>query len=232
MEAAGALLEGGLIDDEGDLFALTAADLVRARFFQTKGGKLSANGRKLIDNLAAAKDQPLWRVLVALSIRHVGPTAARGLATEFGSLDAIEQADPERLAATEGVGPVIAAAVGEWFATDWRRAIVDKWRAAGVRMADARDESVPRHLEGLSIVVTGTVEGFTRDSAKEAIVSRGGRAAGSVSRKTAFVVAGAAAGSKLDKALELGVPVLDAEGFRTLLADGPEAVAPTAAEPE
>ncbi len=230
MEAAGALLEAGLIDDEGDLFALTADDLVQARFFQTKDGKLSANGRKLIDNLTAAKDQPLWRVLVSLSIRHVGPTAARGLATEFGSLEAVEQADPERLAATEGVGPVIAAAIGEWFATDWRRAIVDKWRGAGVRMADERDESVPRHLEGLSIVVTGTVEGFTRDSAKEAIVSRGGRAAGSVSRKTAFVIAGEAAGSKLDRALELGVPVLDADGFRTLLEDGPEAVTP--AEPE
>src|SRR5699024_11286779 len=124
----------------------------------------------------------------------------------------------------------VAVAIGEWFATDWRRAIVDKWRGAGVRMADERDESVPRHLEGLSIVVTGTVEGFTRDSAKEAIVSRGGRAAGSVSRKTAFVIAGEAAGSKLDRALELGVPVLAADGFRTLLEDGPEAVTP--AEPE
>jgi DNA ligase (NAD+) len=158
---------------------------------------------------------------VALSIRHVGPTAARALATEFGSLDAITSASTEQLAAVEGVGRTIAAAVTEWFTVDWHRAIVDKWRSAGVRMADERDASVPRTLEGLTIVVTGSLTGFSRDDAKEAIVARGGKAAGSVSKKTAYVVAGDSPGSKYDKAVELGVPILDEDGFRNLLAHGP-----------
>jgi DNA ligase (NAD+) len=160
-------------------------------------------------------------VLVALSIRHVGPTAARALAGEFGSLDAIIAASEAELAAVEGVGPTIAAAVIEWFEVDWHRAIVDKWRAAGVRMADERDAGIDRTLEGLSIVVTGSLTGFSRDEAKEAILTRGGKAAGSVSKKTSYVVAGDAPGSKYDKAIELGVPVLDEDGFRALLADGP-----------
>lgn len=223
-EAGAALLKEGVIADEGDLFALTEEDLKGVEQFRTKGGALSANGRKLIENLARAKEQPLWRVLVALSIRHVGPTAARGLATEFGSLDAIRAADLERLAATEGVGAIIAQAVIEWFEVDWHREIVEKWARAGVRMEDERDEGVERNLEGLSIVVTGAVEGFTRDGAKEAIVSRGGRSASSVSKKTSFVVVGDAPGSKYDKAVELGVPILDADGFRLLLSAGPDAV--------
>ena len=160
-------------------------------------------------------------MLVALSIRHVGPTWTRALSGEFGSLDAITAASTEQLAAVEGDGPTIAAAVTEWFDVDWHRAIVDKWRAAGVRMADERDESIERTLEGLSIVVTGSLTGFSRDEAKEAIITRGGRAAGSVSKKTAYVVAGDAPGSKYDKAVELGVPVLDEDGFRALLANGP-----------
>jgi DNA ligase (NAD+) len=160
-------------------------------------------------------------VLVALSIRHVGPTAARALATEFGDLDAIMSASTERLAAVEGVGPTIAAALTEWFTVDWHRAIVEKWRAAGVRMADERDTSVPRTLEGLTVVVTGSLAGFSRDDAKEAILTRGGKAAGSVSKKTDYVVAGDSPGSKYDKAIELGVPVLDEDGFRILLAEGP-----------
>ena len=171
---------------------------------------------------AGPSSRPLWRVLVALSIRHVGPTAARALAQEFGSLDAIEAASEEQLASTEGVGPTIAAAVIEWFTVDWHRVIVDKWRAAGVRMADERDSSIERTLDGLSIVVTGSLTGFSRDEAKEAILARGGKAAGSVSKKTAYVVAGDAPGSKYDKAIELGVPVLDEDGFRRLLESGPE----------
>jgi DNA ligase (NAD+) len=317
-EAATALLTSGVLQDEGDVFALTEDDLLRVELFRTKAGALSANGRKLLDNLDSAKDRPLWRVLVALSIRHVGPTAAQALAREFGSLDAIEAAaeqaardteaagvaltsdgaagepDPaengdvpapgsetasvtavagpdetavgdaaaaeaERAAAedaeadaraaaeakvardaarartravaaalapiasVDGVGPTIAAAVRDWFAVDWHRDVVARWRAAGVRMVDEVDTSVPRTLEGLSIVVTGSMEGFSRDEAKEAIMSRGGRAAGSVSKKTAFVVAGDAPGSKYDKALELGVPLLDESGFRVLLERGPEA---------
>lgn len=220
-EAATALLKAGVIADEGDLFALTEDDLLRTELFRTKAGTLSANGTRLLQNLQKAKKVALWRVLVALSIRHVGPTAARALATEFGDLDSIMSASTERLAAVEGVGPTIAAALTEWFTVDWHRAIVDKWRAAGVRMADERDASVPRTLEGLTVVVTGSLAGFSRDDAKEAILARGGKAAGSVSKKTDYVVAGDSPGSKYDKAVELGVPILDEDGFRKLLAEGP-----------
>lgn len=220
-EAASALLKAGVIADEGDLFALTEDDLLRTELFRTKAGTLSANGTRLLQNLQKAKKVALWRVLVALSIRHVGPTAARALATEFGDLDSIMSASTERLAAVEGVGPTIAAALTEWFTVDWHRAIVDKWRAAGVRMADERDASVPRTLEGLTVVVTGSLAGFSRDDAKEAILARGGKAAGSVSKKTDYVVAGDSPGSKYDKAVELGVPILDEDGFRKLLAEGP-----------
>ncbi|PKV80355.1 NAD-dependent DNA ligase LigA [Nocardia fluminea] len=223
-EAANALLTSGAITDEGDLFALSAEDLLGVPLFTKQDGTLSANGARLLDNLNAAKDTPLWRVLVALSIRHVGPTAARALAAEFAGLERIESATGEELAATDGVGPTIAAAVVEWFTVDWHRAIVDKWRAAGVRMEDERDESIERNLEGLSIVVTGSLETFTRDGAKEAILVRGGKAAGSVSKKTAFVVIGEAPGSKAARAEELGVPILDEDGFRRLLDDGPDAV--------
>ncbi|MEY8017298.1 NAD-dependent DNA ligase LigA [Mycobacterium servetii] len=220
-EAAAALLAAGVIADEGDLFTLTEDDLLRTELFRTKAGTLSANGARLLANLEEAKAAPLWRVLVALSIRHVGPTAARALATEFGDLQAVESASTEQLAAVEGVGPTIAAAVTEWFTVDWHRTIVDKWRAAGVRMADERDTSVPRTCEGLTVVVTGSLTGFSRDEAKEAIVARGGKAAGSVSKKTDFVVAGDSPGSKYDKAVELGVPILDEDGFRRLLEQGP-----------
>jgi DNA ligase (NAD+) len=275
-EAAAALLTSGVVTDEGDVFSLTEDDLQRVELFRTKAGELSANARKLLVNLEAAKDTPLWRVLVGLSIRHVGPTAAQALAREFGSLDAIEAAaagqpttedtsaesdtaaesdaaedtaaedtaaedtaaedtaaedvapakrtarNVEALAAVDGVGPTIAAAVRDWFTVDWHREVVAKWRAAGVRLAEERDESVPRTLEGLSIVVTGSLERYSRDEAKEAITSRGGRAAGSVSKKTAFVVVGEAPGTKHEKALELGVPVLDEAGFTVLLQQGPD----------
>ena len=220
-EAGDALLQAGVIADEGDLFGLTEDDLLRTELFRTKAGDLSANGKRLLANLDKAKAAPLWRVLVALSIRHVGPTAARALATEFGDIDAIVSASTEQLAAVEGVGATIAAAVTEWFTVDWHRDIVEKWRAAGVRMADERDAGVPRTLAGLAIVVTGSLTGFSRDDAKEAIVVRGGKAAGSVSKKTAYVVAGDSPGSKYDKAVELGVPILDEDGFRRLLEDGP-----------
>ena len=222
-EAATALLGAEIIEDEGDLFTLTVDDLLRCEFFTTNKGVLSANGTRLLTNLQQAKDRPLWRILVALSIRHVGPTAARALATAFSSLDAIMAASEDQLAEVEGVGPTIAAALREWFAVDWHRAIVDKWRAAGVRMADERDADITPTLAGLTIVVTGSLTGFSRDEAKEAIIIRGGKAAGSVSKKTSFVVAGDAPGSKYDRAVELGVPILDEDGFRSLLADGPPA---------
>ncbi len=227
-EAATALPEAGVVTDEGDLFDLTEDDLLRVPLFTNKNGTLSANGRRLLANLEAAKSQPLWRVLVGLSIRHVGPTAARALAGRFGSFQAIEEASLEELAATEGVGPTIAEAVHEWLDVDWHRAVVDKWRRAGVRMEDERDESTPRTLEGLTVVVTGSLSGFTRDEAREAILARGGKASASVSKKTSFVVVGDAPGSKADKAEQLGVRTLDEDGFRALLEGGPDAVA----EPE
>ena len=188
--------------------------------------ELSANGARLLTNLRERRAAvPLWRVLVALSIRHVGPTAARALATEFGSMTAIREASEEALAAADGVGPTIAASVREWLDGDqsaWHTAILDAWEAAGVTMADERDESVRRTLEGLTIVATGSLQHYTRDSVKEAIISRGGKAAGSVSKNTDYVVVGDNAGSKADKAEQLGVPVLDEEQFTTLLEQGPE----------
>jgi DNA ligase (NAD+) len=220
-EAAVALLKAGVITDEGDLFSLTADDLMTADFFKTNKGVLSANGSRLLKNLQQARDRPLWRILVALSIRHVGPTAARALAMAFGSLEAVMAATEEQLADVEGVGPTIAAALREWFDVDWHRAIVEKWRAAGVRMADERDTGIEATCAGLTIVVTGSLTGFSRDEAREAIIARGGKAAGSVSKKTSFVVAGDAPGSKYDKAVELGVVILDEDGFSALLRDGP-----------
>ena len=227
-EAASALLEAKVIDDEGDVFDLDEAALLRAPLFTRAPRKgegevpvLSANGQRLLDNLGKARQVPLWRVLVALSIRHVGPTAARALATEFGSMEAIRAATEEELAAAEGGGPTIAESVIEWFAVDWHRAIVDAWVLAGVTMADERDESTPRTLEGLTLVVTGSLVDFSRDGAKEAILARGGKASASVSKKTDYVVVGDSPGSKADKAEQLGVPVLDESGFKVLLDQGP-----------
>ena len=219
-EAATALLSSGVIVNEGDLFSLTADDLAKVDLFTTKDGKLSANGKRLLVNLQRAKDVPLWRVLVALSIRHVGPTAARSLATEFGSLQAIEDATPEQLADVEGLGGTLAQSIHDWFAVDWHREIVEKWRAAGVSMEDERDESIVRTLEGKTIVVTGSLQDFSRDGAKEAILARGGKASGSVSKKTDYVVVGDAPGSKAAKAEQLGVPVLDEDDFKRLLETG------------
>ncbi|GAA4042555.1 NAD-dependent DNA ligase LigA [Arthrobacter methylotrophus] len=179
--------------------------------------KPTATTEKLFKELEKAKTQPLWRVLVALSIRHVGPTASRALATALGSMDAIRAASEEELANVDGVGPTIAAALKEWFAVDWHREIVDSWAAAGVRMVDERDAGVQRNLEGLTIVVTGSLPTLSRDEAKEAIIIRGGKAAGSVSKNTSYVVAGENAGTKLDKAEQLGIRVLDEDGFKALL---------------
>lgn len=230
-EGAIALLEANVLADEGDLFDLTEAQVAKAPLYTraatrkeresgAEGKVLSANGTKLITNLEQAKSQSLWRVLVALSIRHVGPTAARALAGHFGSMDAVRSASLDELAGVEGVGPVIAESVQEWFAVDWHVAIVDKWRNSGVRMADEVDESAPKTLSGLTIVVTGSLDGFSRDQAKEAILSRGGKAAGTVSKKTDYVVVGENAGSKADKAADLGLTILDEDGFRALLESG------------
>jgi len=225
-EADGAPLEAGdrVLTDESGLFDLSDADLLRVPLFRNASGDLSANGRRLLDNLAAARERPLWRVLVALSVRHVGPTAARSLATRFGSLDAVVGASAEELAAADGVGSVIAEAVLAWWDVDWHRATVEAWRAAGVRLEDERDTSTPRHLEGVTVVVTGGLEGFSRDGAKEAILVRGGKASSSVSKKTDFVVVGENAGQKEVRARELGLRILDEDGFRVLLEEGPDAL--------
>ena len=232
-EAADGLLTAGVLEDEGDVFTLTEQDLLRVPMFTRAPKKgegdapvLSANGARLLANLEEARHRPLWRVLVGLSIRHVGPTAARALATEFRTMEAIRSASVEDLAGVEGVGMTIAESIRRWFdgpESAWHNAIVDKWRAAGVTMEDAVDESMPRHLEGLSIVVTGSLPSFSRDQAKEAIIARGGKAASSVSKKTSFVVVGDAPGSKYDKAVSLEVPILDEDGFRVLLDEGPDA---------
>jgi DNA ligase (NAD+) len=317
-KAAQALLDSGVITDEGDLFALTADQLAQSPFFVNQDGSLGTNATKLLENLQAARERPLWRVLVGLSIRHVGPTAAQALAREFGSMEAIEaivaetaqqlaaadaalaetpatedgpalpaepsepsaeageasaeageasaeageasaeaggasaeggeasaaesgeasaadsgeaasdkpkrvKAEPDALSQVEGVGPIIAESLREWFTVDWHREIVRKWREAGVRMADERVDTGPRPLEGLSVVVTGTLASYSRDQATAAVTDRGGKVSGSVSKKTSFVVVGDNPGSKYDKALSLKVPVLDEEGFGVLLSDGPDA---------
>ena len=237
-KAGQALLDSGTITDEGDLFDITAEQLLASPFFVNKDGSLGSNAVKLLENLDEAKSRPLWRVLVALSIRHVGPTAAQALARRFGSMEAIETAveaeQAEELSGVDGVGPTIAESLREWFGVDWHRDIVTKWRAAGVLMRDERTDDGPRPLEGLTLVVTGTLATHSRDQATEAVTSRGGKVSGSVSKKTAFVVVGDNPGSKYDKALSLRVPVLDEQGFAVLLADGPDAareVAELAPEP-
>jgi DNA ligase (NAD+) len=231
-EAAAALLDSKLIVDEGNLFSVTTEQLADVPFFTKQGGELKANATKLLENLDVAKTRPLWRVLVALSIRHVGPTAAQALAREFGSVEAIRTASASDLAAADGVGMTIAQSIGEWFQVDWHAEIVRKWGAAGVRLAEERTDEGPRPLLGLTVVVTGSLTEWSRDSATAAIQEAGGKVAGSVSKKTDFVVVGDNPGSKYDKAISLGVPVLDENGFRVLLDDGAEAARKVAELPE
>ncbi|MCK2212801.1 NAD-dependent DNA ligase LigA [Actinomadura sp. ATCC 31491] len=201
--------------------------------FANQNAEPSAVARLLIEELERAKQVPLAQILVALTIRHVGPPTARDLASAMRSIDAIMNASEEELAAVEGIGPRVAATIKEWFEVDWHREIIERWRAAGVRMADEpAPEKGPQTLEGLTFVVTGTLEGYTRDSASDAIAARGGKVASSVSKKTSFLVAGENAGSKYDKAVSLNVPILDGAGFEVLLNDGPEAAAEVAVKPE
>lgn len=218
------------LETEAGLFALTLDDLLGNAYFRNADGSASQNALELLANIETAKTKPLWRLLVSLNIRHVGPVAARALADHFGSLDAMRVASPDELAAVDGVGAVIAESLRSWFDVDWHRDIIESWTRAGVRF------STPGHsgpgsrdvmggpCSGLTIVATGTLEGFTREGAQEAIIAAGGRPASSVSKKTDFVAAGPGAGSKLAKAEELGIPILDADGFRRLLAGGAGAV--------
>ncbi len=228
-QAAVALLEARVIADEGALFSVVAEQLRSVPFFTRdpkkgeEGPQLSAGALKMLEQVQAAKRQTLWRVIVALSIRHVQGIAAQALAKHFHDLDAISRASREELQAIDGVGPEIADAVIEWFTVDWHRDIVEAWRAAGVRMSEEMAEAGPQPLAGFTIVITGSVPGFTRDGAEEAVTSRGAKAAGSVSKRTHLVVVGEGAGSKAVKAEELGVPVLPAEGFEVLLEQGMEA---------
>lgn len=218
LEAAVALLADKIIDDEGDLFALTEAKLVKSPFFTKKDGTTGKNVEKLLAALEEAKSRPLWRTIVALSIRHVGPTAAQALANRLGSMDAISKASVEELEDIDGLGGVIAESIVEWFSVDWHREIVRKWQSAGVAMENQAGEAKPQTLAGLTFVVTGGLENFTRDSIAETITAHGGKPSSSVSKKTDYLLVGAEPGSKLAKAEELGVTVIDEARFLELLA--------------
>jgi DNA ligase (NAD+) len=221
-EATSALLEDKLIVDESDIFDLDSKKLSKSEFFKKKDGTLGANAEKLLDALNEAKQRPLWRILVALSIRHVGPTAAQGLANHFGSIAKIASASAEELASVDGVGSVIAESVKEFFAQEWRAQIVAKWAKAGVRMDGVSSSDKAQTLIGMTLVVTGSLESFTRDSVNEAIIERGGKVSSSVSKKTDYVVVGSEPGSKASKAAELGVATLDEKSFIELLKNGPK----------
>jgi DNA ligase (NAD+) len=217
-EAATALLDAKIIKDESDLFDLTAEKLVTSTFFTKKDGTPAANVDKLLAALDEAKNRPLWRTLVALSIRHVGPTAAQGLATALGSVKAISESTAEELAAIDGVGQIIAESIVEWFGVKWHKEIISKWEKAGVCMVVQQTEQLPQTLAGLTFVVTGGLESFTRDGISETITAHGGKPSSSVSKKTDYVLVGSDPGSKLAKAQELGVPVIDEARFKELLA--------------
>jgi DNA ligase (NAD+) len=216
-EAAVALLDAKIITDESDLFAVTKEKLMTSEFFTKKDGEAGANVEKLLAALEGAKTRPLWRILVALSIRHVGPTAAQALANNFGSMDAISKASPEELANIDGLGDTIAQSITDWFDVDWHKSIVKKWESAGVVMVAQAAAQLPQTLAGLTFVVTGGLESFTRDGIAETIAAHGGKASSSVSKKTDYVLVGSDPGSKLAKAQELGVPVIDESRFKQIL---------------
>jgi DNA ligase (NAD+) len=216
-EAATALLSEKILTDEAELFDLTPAKLVKSSFFTKKDGQQAANVDKLMSALEVAKTRPLWRTIVALSIRHVGPTSAQALATEFGSLEKLATASVAEIAAIDGVGATMADAISEWFAVDWHKRIVERWTAAGVTVHFVDTNTAPQTLAGLTFVVTGGLESFTRDGIAETITAHGGKASSSVSKKTNYLLVGAEPGSKLAKAEELGVTIIDETAFKKLL---------------
>jgi DNA ligase (NAD+) len=216
-EAAVALLADGVIEDESDLFSLNEEKLMKSVFFTKKDGEAGKNVEKLLAALEEAKSRPLWRVIVALSIRHVGPTSAQALATTFGSLEKIASTPAEELAEIDGVGEVIAESIVEWFTIDWHKNIVRKWAIAGVAMENISGVAKPQTLAGLIFVVTGGLNNYTRDSIAETITAHGGKPTGSVSKKTDYVLVGSDPGSKLAKAQELGVAIIDEAAFEALL---------------
>jgi DNA ligase (NAD+) len=218
LEAAVALLSDQIITDESDLFSLTTQSLTRSEFFTKKDGSTGKNTEKLLAGLENAKTRPLWRIIVALSIRHVGPTAAQSLANNFGSMDAISKASVSELSEIDGLGETIAQSIVEWFAVDWHRQIIAKWQDAGVVMQAQAAAELPQTLANLTFVVTGGLESFTRDSIAETITAHGGKAASAVSKKTDYLLVGTEPGSKLAKAEELGVKVINEARFLELLA--------------
>jgi DNA ligase (NAD+) len=222
-----ALLESELVVDEGDLFDLVGDDLARSSFFIKKDGTLGKNAKSLLRALEEAKSKPLWRILVALSIRHVGPTVAKSLAKNFHSLDDVQSASLEDLSHIEGLGSVIAESIKEWFAEDWHQEIIMKWHRAGVSMSsDTSNATIesPQTLVGLTLVVTGSLVGFSRDEISETIAAHGGKSSGSVSAKTNYVIVGDSPGSKATKAEQLGIPILNEAQFVQLLAKGHDAL--------
>ena len=218
LEAAIALLTDQIITDESDLFDLSTESLTRSEFFTKKDGSTGKNTEKLLAALEVAKVRPLWRIIVALSIRHVGPTAAQSLANNFSSMDAISKASVTELSDIDGLGETIAQSIVEWFAVDWHRDIIAKWQKAGVIMQAQASADLPQTLANLTFVVTGGLESFTRDSIAETITAHGGKAVASVSKKTDYVLVGSDPGSKLAKAQELGVTIIDEARFLELLA--------------
>jgi DNA ligase (NAD+) len=218
LEAAVALLSDQIITDESDLFALTTKSLTRSEFFTKKDGSTGKNTEKLLAGLENAKTRPLWRIIVALSIRHVGPTAAQSLANSFGSMEAISKATVAELSEIDGLGETIAQSIVEWFEIDWHRQIIAKWQSAGVVMQVQAAAELPQTLANLTFVVTGGLDNFTRDSIAETIIGHGGKSAAAVSKKTDYVLVGSDPGSKLAKAQELGVKVIDEARFLELLA--------------
>ncbi len=218
LEAAIALLTDQIITDESDLFGLTTESLTRSEFFTKKDGSTGKNTEKLLAALEVAKVRPLWRVIVALSIRHVGPTAAQSLANNFGSMEAISKASITELSDIDGLGETIAQSIVEWFAIDWHRNIIAKWQKAGVIMQAQASVDLPQTLAKLTFVVTGGLETFTRDSIAETITAHGGKAVAAVSKNTDYVLVGSDPGSKLTKAQELGVTIIDEARFLELLA--------------
>jgi DNA ligase (NAD+) len=225
-ETAIALLQAGRLTDVGGVFHLTDASFEGLRGFGPK------KVEQILRGVEAARDRPIWRLLVGLSIRHVGPTAAQDVARQFRTMDAVMAASPEELAAVEGVGPVVARSLHAWFLDERHREIVERIRAGGARFADEGSDEGPRPLEGVTVVVTGTLATYSRDGATEAVQALGGKVTGSVSKKTDFVVVGTDPGaSKHDKAVKLGVPVLDDDGLRVLLEQGPDAARAAATLP-
>ena len=210
--------DAGLIQDAADVYDLTVEQLVPLERIGERSAQL------LVDAVEGSKTQPMWRLLVGLGINHVGPTAAQALARSLGHLDRIENASEEELTAVDGVGPTIAQSVQRFFSIDRNRTLVDRLRASGLNFAGPEPTTAPaaeQTLTGLTFVLTGSLEEHTRDEAAAEIEARGGKITGSVSKKTSYVVVGAGPGSKLTKAEQLGVTILDELAFERLLADGP-----------